>query len=90
MATDNHVPQFPERGVRELRVNNAFLSADILFRHFTVPKEVGRVHRSPRPAYAIGSRYQLLIPHTSQAFLESSNKDFVKMVTKAFLSTDIP
>ena len=39
---------------------------------------------------ALGSRSENLIPQTSQTFLRSSNTDFVEMVTKAFLSDDIP
>ena len=39
---------------------------------------------------SVGSRSQLLILHTSQAFLRSSNINFVKIKTKAFLSADIP
>ena len=38
---------------------------------------------------AFGSRPENLIPHTSQTFLRSSDTDFVKKVTKAFLSADI-
>ena len=36
------------------------------------------------------SRSEELIPHTSQTLLRSSGTDFVKKVTKAFLSADIP
>ena len=39
---------------------------------------------------ALGSRSENLIPQTSQTFLRSSDTDFVKKVTKAFLSADIP
>ena len=38
---------------------------------------------------ALGSRSELLIPYTSQAFLRSSNTNLVKKVIKAFLSADI-
>ena len=39
---------------------------------------------------ALGCRSELLIPHTLQTFLRSSNTDFAENVTKAFLSADIP
>ena len=39
---------------------------------------------------ALGSRFEDLIPQTSQAFLRSSDIDFVEKVTKVFLSADIP
>ena len=42
---------------------------------------------------ALGSRFENLIPQTLQTFLrslKSSNADFVKKVTQAFLSADIP
>ena len=39
---------------------------------------------------ALGSRFEHLIPQTSQTFVRSSDTDFVKKVTKAFLSADIP
>ena len=39
---------------------------------------------------AFGSRFEDLIPKTSQTFLRSSDTDFVEKVTKAFLSADIP
>jgi len=39
---------------------------------------------------ALGSRFEQLIPHTSQTFLNSSDSDFVEKVTKALLSADIP
>ena len=39
---------------------------------------------------ALGSRSENLISQTSQTFLRSSDTDFVKKVTKAFLSADIP
>ena len=38
----------------------------------------------------LGNRSELIIPHTSQTFLRSSNTDFVEQITKAFLSADIP
>ena len=38
---------------------------------------------------ALGSRSEDLIPQSSQTFLRSSDTDFVKKVTKAFLSADI-
>ena len=38
----------------------------------------------------LGSRSENLIPQTSQTFLRSSDADFAKKVTKAFLSADIP
>ena len=38
---------------------------------------------------ALGSRYENLIPQTSQTFLRSSDTDFVEKVTKTFLSVDI-
>ena len=38
----------------------------------------------------LGSRFENLIPQTSQTFLRSSDSDFVERVTKAFLSADIP
>ena len=37
-----------------------------------------------------GNRSEQLIPHTSHSFLESSHTDFLEMVTKKFLSADIP
>ena len=39
---------------------------------------------------AVGSRFENLIPQTSQTFLRSSDANFVGKVTKAFLSADIP
>ena len=39
---------------------------------------------------ALGSRSENLIPQTSQTILRSGDIDFVKKVTKAFLSADIP
>ena len=39
---------------------------------------------------AFGSRSRNLITQTSQTFLRSSDTDFVKKVTKAFLSAEIP
>ena len=39
---------------------------------------------------AIDSRSELPFSHTLQTFLMSSNTDFIKKVTKAFLSVDIP
>ena len=39
---------------------------------------------------APGSRFENLIPQTSQTFLRSSDTDFVERVIKAFLSADIP
>ena len=39
---------------------------------------------------ALCSRSKQLIPYTLQPFLKSSNTDFVKKVTKAFLSAAIP
>ena len=39
---------------------------------------------------AFSSRSENFVPHTSQTFLRSSNICFVKKVTKAFLSADIP
>ena len=39
---------------------------------------------------AFGSRFEHLIPQTSQTFVRSSDTDFVKKVIKAFLSADIP
>ena len=39
---------------------------------------------------ALGSRSENLIPQTLKTFLRSSDTDFVKKITKAFLSADIP
>ena len=39
---------------------------------------------------ALDSRSENLILQTLQTFLRSSDTDFVKKVTKAFMSTDIP
>ena len=39
---------------------------------------------------ALGSRFEDLIPQTSQTFLRSRDTDFVEKVTKAFLPADIP
>ena len=39
---------------------------------------------------SLGSRSEDLISQTLQTFLRNSNTDFVKKVTKAFLSADIP
>ena len=39
---------------------------------------------------ALGSRSEHLISHASQTFLRSSDADFVKKITKAFLSANIP
>ena len=48
-------------------------------------------HRnSSKHQKALGSRFEDLIPQTSQTFLRSSDIDFVEKVTKAFLSADIP
>ena len=54
-------------------------------RHFLVESHLNAFKHQK----ALGSRSELLIPHTSQTFLRSSNTDFVEKVTKAFLS-DIP
>ena len=39
---------------------------------------------------ALGSRSENLIPQTSQTYLRSSDTNFIKKVTKTFLSADIP
>ena len=39
---------------------------------------------------ALGSRFENLIPQTSQKFSRSSYTNFIEKVTKAFLSADIP
>ena len=39
---------------------------------------------------ALDSRFEDLIPWTSQTFLKSNDTDFVEKVTKAFLAPDIP
>ena len=48
-------------------------------------------HRNtPKHQKALGSRSEDLIPQTLQTFLRSSDTNFVKKVTKAFLSADSP
>ena len=39
---------------------------------------------------ALGDRSQLLVPHTLQMFLRSSDTNFVEKIIKAFASADIP
>ena len=51
---------------------------------------VGCHQNTTKHQKALGRWSQLLIPCTSQMFLRSSNTDFVKKVSKVFLSSDIP
>jgi len=47
-------------------------------------------HRKTSKQQKALSRSELQMPQSLQAFLSSSNSDFVEKVSKAFLSADIP
>ena len=82
------VKEFPDQFIQS--INNQYCNlcncAVSCNKHFLVDSN----RNMSKHQKALGSRSENLIPQTLQAFLRSSDTDFVEKVAKAFLSADIP